>query len=126
MGVSSSLVDPSDNLTEPGMIRPSAAPDTGLQTTSTVTGPDALVLSVADLPQGRPVGDHERLTEEGADAVVGPQQCLDPFSQLRFGRALPAQDGGAVVGIMVLDGRPEQGLDPFRIERHGGSPRLGS
>ena len=40
-------------------------------------------------------GSDDRLIEEAVGLVVSPQERLDPLPQLRIGRALTIQDGGA-------------------------------
>ncbi len=60
----------------------------------------------------------ERLIEEAVGLVVSPQERLDPSPQLRIGRALTIQDGGAGRGLVAFDGRQEHGLNTFRVERH--------
>ncbi len=46
----------------------------------------------------------DRLIEEAFGMVEGRQERFDPLPQLRIGRALTVQEGGASRGLMAFDG----------------------
>ena len=60
----------------------------------------------------------DRLIKEAVGLVVAPQERLDPPPQLRIGRALTIQHGGAGRRLVAFDGREEHGLNTLRVEWH--------
>ena len=84
-------------------------------------GPGALETVILGSREGHDAvagGSDDRLIEEAVGLVVSPQERLDPPPQLRIGRALTIQDGGAGRGVVAFDGRQEHGLNTLRVERH--------
>ncbi len=71
------------------------------------------------------VGPDERPVQEAVRLIVGDQERLDAIAKLGIGRAFPVEDRPAIVRVFVFKGGQENGLDAARVERHGGSPRIG-
>ena len=60
----------------------------------------------------------DRLIEEAVGHFESPEERIDPLPQLRIGRTLTIQDGGAGRGLVAFDGRQEHGLNTLRVEWH--------